>query len=245
MAETAPDTTASLEMTTHTSTVTEEPATSAMITATPSNPTAKKPPNPPISKIEDNLYLGGSESSYVREILEEHQISAVVSITVGRWSLWRMPWYHQLVPEGHHIYVPTKDSMTHNLLPDLARMCDHIDKYRYGEITGNVLVHCDQGVSRSATVVIAYLMRLHKWSFIDTYAFVKEKRRIRPNQNFREQLQVWEAVEYKIWEEGYEGQVPKPEYRAFLERRAVRLKEAGLTGDEPVDILTWEDLNRL
>ncbi|KAF3922375.1 hypothetical protein AA313_de0202306 [Arthrobotrys entomopaga] len=200
-------------------------------------------PNPPISKIEDGLYLGDGQSSYKRDILTEYKISAVVSVTVGRWFHWGMPWYYELIPEGQHIYVPTKDTMTHDLLPDLARICDHIDKYRAGEITpGNVLVHCEQGISRSSTAVIAYLKRSHKWSFPDALAFVKTKRRIRPNENFREQLQVWEAVEYKIWEEGHEGEVPKPEYAAYLEKRAARLKEAGLTGNEPVEILNLEDM---
>ncbi|KAK6530340.1 hypothetical protein TWF694_003696 [Orbilia ellipsospora] len=130
--------------------------------------------------------------------------------------------------------------MIHDMLPDLARIYDHIDKYRSGETPGNVLVHCEQGISRSSTAVIAYLMRFHKLTFPDALAFVKTKRQIKPNENFKEQLQVWEAAGYKIWGEGCEGKVPKPEYAAYLEKRAVRLREAGLTGNEPVDILSLD-----
>jgi atypical dual specificity phosphatase len=52
-----------------------------------------------------------------------------------------------------------------------------------------VLVHCTAGISRSATVVIAYLMRRFACSFLSAYAFVAEKRPvICPNSGFQEQL---------------------------------------------------------
>lgn len=194
----------------------------------------EKSPNPPITKIEDGLYLGDSISSRRKKILQEHHITAVVSIKAGRWNHWSQPWYTDIITPGHHIYIPCNDSMTHDLLPDLARICDFISSSRDPDIGSNVLVHCDKGISRSATAVIAFLMRTYQWSFDTASAFVGEKRRIRPNQNFKEQLQVWEAVEYKIWED--EGKVPKPAYAAYLAIRAGRLKDAGLTGDEPIDI---------
>jgi dual specificity phosphatase 12 len=55
--------------------------------------------------------------------------------------------------------------------------------------------------------------------------------KVKPNDNFMVQLKVWEKVGYQIWEDE-EKRIPKPEYNAFLERRAVELKAKGLTGDE-------------
>ena len=38
---------------------------------------------------------------------------------------------------------------------------------------GNVLVHCYAGVSRSSTIVIAYLMQTKQMTFDTAFAFVK------------------------------------------------------------------------
>jgi len=54
---------------------------------------------------------------------------------------------------------------------------------------GNVLVHCFAGVSRSASVVIAYLMRFHCMEYLKAYNLVKAKRPwINPNYGFQAQL---------------------------------------------------------
>ncbi|CAG5123930.1 unnamed protein product [Candidula unifasciata] len=53
---------------------------------------------------------------------------------------------------------------------------------------GKVFVHCVQGVSRSATLVIAYLMIKKHMTVQEALRLVREKREICPNPGFLQQL---------------------------------------------------------
>ncbi|GBG81190.1 hypothetical protein CBR_g31863 [Chara braunii] len=58
-----------------------------------------------------------------------------------------------------------------------------------------VLVHCFAGVSRSASVVVAYLMKKEKLSFKEAFLSLKKVHpHACPNQGFREQLQLFHAM---------------------------------------------------
>lgn len=204
-------------------------------------------PNPPITKIENGLYLGDIQSSHQVSILRAHNITAMVSLTREAMLCWRRPGNRELVPEQNHLYIPCADSSTFDLLPNLAAICDFIDRFRprdqhdsasasaSGDVPG-ILVHCEMGISRSATAMLAYLMRAHEWDLDTALVHIQEKRKVKPNSNFVEQLTVWAETKYEIWERSNEdgNVVPKPAYAAYLARRAGRLRERGLTGNEPV-----------
>jgi dual specificity MAP kinase phosphatase len=80
------------------------------------------------------------------------------------------------------------------LEPQLAPICDWIDRAR--EQGGKVLVHCRVGVSRSATVTIAYVMKYLRISLIEAYLIVRSRRLsvlIQPNMRLLYNLCGWEV----------------------------------------------------
>lgn len=57
------------------------------------------------------------------------------------------------------------------------------------------IVHCKMGVSRSASVVLAYLMKEYHYSLESAFNFTKQKRTcINPNDGFRVQLATYESI---------------------------------------------------
>lgn len=79
-------------------------------------------------------------------------------------------------------------------LPD-ADIISHFDEC-FGFIDtaldsgGRILVHCMAGVSRAASIVIGYLMKVKNMDFQTAFNHVKAKRpSIRPNDGFMHQLQ--------------------------------------------------------
>lgn len=127
-----------------------------------------------------------------------------------------------------HLWLQVDDYPSENLLQHFARACAFIDAGVASATTkndsgggggGGVLVHCAMGVSRSATLVCAYLMWKHGVGAGEAVAWVREGRRhVQPNAGFAQQLEVWgRMVRAKG---GVEGEAAKAEYARWARRRS-------------------------
>lgn len=187
------------------------------------------------SEIFPGLFIGNSQSTYTREVLESNKITAVVSVVEVRHALWNRTKFTDSIKPGHHLWIECLDSKVENMLVLMRTVCDFIDANLEPEGSkppGRVLVHCKMGISRSATMVIAYLMQKLGKSRDEVLAEVKIKwPRARPSSNFMAQLEIWEKVGYDLWADEAKT-VPKPEYESYLAKRAAYLREHGLTGEE-------------
>jgi len=82
--------------------------------------------------------------------------------------------------------VPASDSPNYNLRPFFRETSCFIEKALYGG--GKVLVHCECGISRAPTLVVAFLLLRRGLSLRQALAVVRSKRSIFPNKGFLEQL---------------------------------------------------------
>jgi protein-tyrosine phosphatase len=78
--------------------------------------------------------------------------------------------------------------------PSLDWLRRQVDFLREQHDAGNtVYVHCRNGVSRSAMVVVAYLMHIKGWSRDEALRFVQARRPVaRPHPAFMRLLLEWE-----------------------------------------------------
>ena len=70
------------------------------------------------------------------------------------------------------------DTADQNILPELDGALQFISEAHSSNEQHHVLVHCAQGVSRSASVVLAYLMKYELMSLRQAYDHVRERRTV-------------------------------------------------------------------
>ena len=137
-----------------------------------------------IDEIEEGkLWLGSFDPGNVNA-LKEKGITKILSLMDGNSSnfSYKEQGFNQKI-------INIYDFDSENIIQYFGECLNFIK----GE--EKVFVHCAAGESRSATIVIAYIMWKKKLTFDKAYKFVKEKRsRIYPNFGFRQQLQMFEKL---------------------------------------------------
>lgn len=136
--------------------------------------------NKECSRILDHIYLGSDAIAKNREILRQNGITHVLNC-VG----FVCPEYfkNELVYKTLWLQDCPSEDIT-SILYDVFDYFEDVQEQR-----GRVLVHCCQGVSRSTSLVIAYLMWKEGQSFDDAFQHVKAARGVtNPNVGFACQL---------------------------------------------------------
>ncbi|XP_021743711.1 protein-tyrosine-phosphatase MKP1-like [Chenopodium quinoa] len=132
------------------------------------------------SRIVEHIYLGSEAVAKNREVLRQNGITHVLNC-VG----FVCPEFFK----GDLVYKTLwlQDRPSEDITSILYDVFDYFEDVR--EQSGRVLVHCCQGVSRSTSLVIAYLMWKEGQSFEDAFQYVKAARGVtNPNMGFACQL---------------------------------------------------------
>jgi len=150
------------------------------------------------------VYIGVRKVTKTKENvgdnLRKYNITAIVNCT------YDLPCEHSGAVE--YCVVPVSDQVGVDILQYLSGAAAFINSHirrRDNNQVGNVLVHCHMGISRSVTVVMAYLIQYQGMSCEEALATIKSQRKqARPNISFWEQLQ------------GFERMVRENEGKAFI-----------------------------
>lgn len=126
------------------------------------------------------LYLGDINDANNELELKEKNINSIICVAEDVQI--------KLTNSNIKIYkYNLQDSYDCNISLYFDEIADLINKQ------DTVLVHCVAGISRSATIVIAYLMKYYGLSLKDAFLFVRKRRnQICPNKEFMKYLFEYE-----------------------------------------------------
>ena len=144
----------------------------------------------PIEILPSLLYLGNWSHGTSAYIQKELKINRHIICSKRKGTFFKMP--------GKFFYnVSVNDDEDADIYRKFHGACTFICDHR---IRRNVvLVFSDLGISRSATIAIAFVMQFKQLTLKDAYDHVKSCcPEIRPNRNFIDQLSDWEEELYDV-----------------------------------------------
>ena len=134
-----------------------------------------------IDKITDKIYLGDIDGAREVNYLKQEKITHIISLAGKIFS----PEYEEGLFKRKIIdIIDFEDENIFQYFKDCIQFIESAKK---------IYIHCMAGVSRSASIVIAYLMWKEQKGYNETYFAVKNKRRyIGPNGGFVLQLKFFD-----------------------------------------------------
>ncbi|KAL4439104.1 hypothetical protein ABPG74_008879 [Tetrahymena malaccensis] len=141
------------------------------------------------NQIVPNLYLGSVGAALSKDVLVELNIKYVLTAM----EEFKHP-FQDIITEYKIIRI--KDSKNENIINYFEESNEFIHKAISNN--QNVLVHCFAGISRSTSLVLAYLMKYQNKTLDEALNITKQARPvIQPNQNFLAQLKKYEELQKK------------------------------------------------
>ena len=136
------------------------------------------------SHIIDNIYLGSAYNVSSVDTLNKYGIERILNVTKEIPCMFPEQFTYKSI-----LVKDTRDSFLESHLEDAYQfIVNSPDK--------QVIVHCYMGSSRSATIVLYYLMKKYNKTYEEALEFVRNKRScVNLNKNFASELQKLELME--------------------------------------------------
>ncbi len=134
------------------------------------------------SHIIDNIYLGSAYNVSSLDTLNKYGIERILNVTKEIPCMFPEKFTYKSIQ-----VKDTRDSFLENHLEDAYQ-------FIINSPSKQVIVHCYMGSSRSATIVLYYLMKKYHKTYQEALDFVRSKRScVNLNKNFAEELQKLES----------------------------------------------------
>ncbi|XP_041938134.1 dual specificity protein phosphatase 13-like [Alosa sapidissima] len=145
----------------------------------------KRRPTGPFNEVWPRVYIGDAHTAQDKALLRSLGVTHVVNSADGPAHIDTGPgFYMDTCIQYHGVEAP--DSKDFDLSPYFYPTADFIHSgLSQG---GKVFVHCARGISRSAALVLAYLMIQERLSLAEAAKVVRKHRNILPNAGFLSQL---------------------------------------------------------
>jgi protein-tyrosine phosphatase len=140
------------------------------------------------NEVVENIYIGSINSVYDIKSLKEIGITHIISVIAGF-----IPPYPE---DFEYLVINAID----NLNTDFSKNFEVANEFISKEFEGGkkVLIHCQAGRSRSATILAAYIIKTFGMDVKNTLNLLTSKRDIiKPNDSFLIQLQNYYDYMYK------------------------------------------------
>uniref|UniRef100_A0A8C6PM40 Dual specificity protein phosphatase n=1 Tax=Nothobranchius furzeri TaxID=105023 RepID=A0A8C6PM40_NOTFU len=146
----------------------------------------KKGTNNHMDEVHPRIYIGNMYAAKDKRTLQAHNITHVLNAADGKFNVNTGPSFYRDTSITYH-GVEAFDMPSFDLSPFFYPAANFIKK-ALSSPTGNVFVHCAMGLSRSSTLVLAYLMIHENMTLADAITTVSANRNVSPNEGFLEQL---------------------------------------------------------
>jgi protein-tyrosine phosphatase len=118
--------------------------------------------------IIDNIYLGSAINASHLNTLKERNIKLIINMTYEISNYFPK--------DVEYLNYPLYDNNSQSIKNYLIESYDKIIQFQMNNRDKNMLIHCFMGASRSASVVIYYLMKKYNYTLNDAIMFCKDKR---------------------------------------------------------------------
>lgn len=148
---------------------------------------------PSCHEILPRLYLGDICVATNKEEIGRLGITDMISVEIKPLQP------DDLAPSvKRYLFISVMDHAKQDILSHFNTSNDFIEK-ALKDPCNKIYVHCVAGISRSATLVIAYIMKTRSMNFNEAFEMVSKKRKVvDPNEGFVRQLTLYYRMNYKI-----------------------------------------------